>query len=219
MPKPITPLVGCDTFVVNTRRQVCLIRRADNGLWALPGGYQELGETPMECAAREFLEETGLIIEVTRLLGVYSSNPLRGSNRSPPRPRGHPHPLPRCPSGRSRTALRGNSRDPLVSPPTTSPSSPAGTSELSSAASSRCPNPTWHLTWSRRRTTHAAREPHPKIAPNPRGGGWGEGPGLLHQIRTFHRAIAHPGPAKFTRLPRGPIGSVKSMLRRTRSGL
>ncbi len=73
MPKPITPMVGCDTFVVNEREEVCLVRRADNGLWALPGGYQDLGETPVECAAREFREETGLLIKVTRLLGVYSS--------------------------------------------------------------------------------------------------------------------------------------------------
>ncbi|HEY32234.1 MAG TPA: NUDIX domain-containing protein [Dehalococcoidia bacterium] len=73
MPAPVTPIVGADTFVVNGKKEVCLIRRSDNGLWALPGGAQDLGETPEECARREFEEETGLLIRITRLLGVFSS--------------------------------------------------------------------------------------------------------------------------------------------------
>lgn len=73
MPAPVTPIVGADTFVVNGNKEVCLIRRSDNGLWALPGGAQDLGETPGECARREFEEETGLQIRVARLLGVFSS--------------------------------------------------------------------------------------------------------------------------------------------------
>jgi ADP-ribose pyrophosphatase YjhB (NUDIX family) len=74
MPIPITPLVGCDVFVLNENFEVLLIQRADNGLWALPGGCQDLGETPQECAERECLEETGYEAKVTALLGVYSSN-------------------------------------------------------------------------------------------------------------------------------------------------
>ena len=73
MNKPITPLVGADTFLVNDKLQVCLIKRNDNGLWALPGGCQNLGESPKQCAEREFAEETGFRIEVTQLLGVFSS--------------------------------------------------------------------------------------------------------------------------------------------------
>ena len=73
MTKPITPLVGTDTFVVNNNNKVCLIRRSDNKLWALPGGCMELGETPAQAAVREFREETGLKIELTKLLGVFSS--------------------------------------------------------------------------------------------------------------------------------------------------
>lgn len=74
MPKPITPLVGCDVFVLNEKSEVLLIQRADNGLWALPGGCHDLGETPRECAERECREESGYEVEVTDLLGVYSSN-------------------------------------------------------------------------------------------------------------------------------------------------
>jgi 8-oxo-dGTP pyrophosphatase MutT (NUDIX family) len=67
------PTVGADTFVVNEHNAVCLIKRSDNKLWALPGGCQELGETPMQCAVREFQEETGLSLRITGLLGVFSS--------------------------------------------------------------------------------------------------------------------------------------------------
>ena len=73
MAKPVTPLVGCEAFVVDDSRRVLLIRRSDNGLWALPGGCQDLGETPMQCAIREVREETGLEIRVHRLLGIFSS--------------------------------------------------------------------------------------------------------------------------------------------------
>lgn len=71
--KPITPLVGCDVFVVDQSSRVLLVRRSDNGRWALPGGCQDLGETPAECAGREMREETGYEVKLTRLLGVFSS--------------------------------------------------------------------------------------------------------------------------------------------------
>jgi ADP-ribose pyrophosphatase YjhB (NUDIX family) len=74
MPKPVTPLVGCDVFVLNERNEVLLIQRSDNGLWALPGGCHDLGETPQECAERECREESGYEVQVTDLLGVWSSN-------------------------------------------------------------------------------------------------------------------------------------------------
>jgi len=74
LPKPITPLVACDVFVVNDRKEVLLVQRADNGTWCLPGGCHDLGETPKKCAERECREESGFEVEVTRLLGIYSSN-------------------------------------------------------------------------------------------------------------------------------------------------
>jgi ADP-ribose pyrophosphatase YjhB (NUDIX family) len=74
MPLPITPLVGADVFLPDDAGRVLLIRRSDNGMWALPGGFHDLQETPATCAARECLEETGLSVRITRLLGVFSSN-------------------------------------------------------------------------------------------------------------------------------------------------
>lgn len=73
MPKPITPFCASDVFVTDKDKRVLLIRRSDNGMWALPGGCQNMDDTPLECAVRECQEETGLIVRVTHLMGVWSS--------------------------------------------------------------------------------------------------------------------------------------------------
>jgi len=50
-----------------------LIRRADTGTWALPGGTLEWGETIRELIPRELLEEAGVrVTSVGRLVGVFS---------------------------------------------------------------------------------------------------------------------------------------------------
>jgi len=51
---------------------VLLQRRSDNGLWGLPGGGVEIGESVSAAIVREVREETGLIVDVDRLVGVYS---------------------------------------------------------------------------------------------------------------------------------------------------
>ena len=73
MHKVITPFAGCDVFILDNEKNLLLIQRTDNNLWALPGGYQNLGETPKECAIRECLEETGYNVEILELIGVFSS--------------------------------------------------------------------------------------------------------------------------------------------------
>ena len=55
------------------RQKVLLTRRADNGRWCLPGGGMDPGESAAETAVREALEETGLVVRVTRLVGIYTS--------------------------------------------------------------------------------------------------------------------------------------------------
>jgi 8-oxo-dGTP pyrophosphatase MutT (NUDIX family) len=52
---------------------VLLQRRSDNGLWGLPGGAVEPGESVREAIVREVWEETGLEIEPLRVIGVYSA--------------------------------------------------------------------------------------------------------------------------------------------------
>src|ERR1700730_16665450 len=63
------------TTAVDTGEQdrIVLIRRRDNDLWALPGGGMELGESIVDTAVREVKEETGLDIEVTGLIAVYTN--------------------------------------------------------------------------------------------------------------------------------------------------
>jgi ADP-ribose pyrophosphatase YjhB (NUDIX family) len=58
-----------------------MVRRAVQvgyGLWSMPGGYVDRGEVVEHAAAREVREETGLIVEVQRLIGVFSDagNPV-----------------------------------------------------------------------------------------------------------------------------------------------
>ena len=53
--------------------RVCLILRPDKKCWAVPGGAIEDNETAAAAAVREVREETGLEVEVLRLVGVYST--------------------------------------------------------------------------------------------------------------------------------------------------
>jgi len=65
---------ACDAVIFDlAREKVLLTRRSDNGRWCLPGGAMDPGESAAECCAREVLEETGLVVRVGRLIGVYST--------------------------------------------------------------------------------------------------------------------------------------------------
>ena len=59
-----------------TRENILLTRRSDNGRWCLPGGGMDAGESASEACVREVLEETGLAVRVTRMVGVYTSPDL-----------------------------------------------------------------------------------------------------------------------------------------------
>lgn len=75
------PLPTTD-IIIELQGGIALIRRKNppHG-WALPGGFIDYGERAEDAAIREAREETGLEIEITGLLGVYS-DPQRD-------PRGH----------------------------------------------------------------------------------------------------------------------------------
>jgi len=78
------PALTVDAVIQYPDSSLILIRRGHEpfkGRWALPGGFVEVGETVEQAAMREANEETGLEIELIRLLGVYS-DPDRD-------PRGH----------------------------------------------------------------------------------------------------------------------------------
>jgi len=65
---------SCCAVIFDTERdRILLTRRTDNGIWCLPGGAMDSGESSAEACAREVLEETGLIVTVDHLVGIYSS--------------------------------------------------------------------------------------------------------------------------------------------------
>ncbi|MGI5119605.1 NUDIX hydrolase [Marinactinospora thermotolerans] len=76
---PSTPLhsVSVAGAVIREDGRILAIRRRDNGTWEPPGGVLELGETPEDGVIREVQEETGVLVKVDRLTGVYK-NMTRG---------------------------------------------------------------------------------------------------------------------------------------------
>lgn len=81
--KPVTPLLTVDALIIYKGKLVLVKRKNPpyQGYFALPGGFVEVGETVESAVVREAKEETGLDIEIIKLLGVYS-DPSRD-------PRGH----------------------------------------------------------------------------------------------------------------------------------
>lgn len=64
-------LVGVAVAIINDKGQILLQKRKD-GVWGVPGGFMELGESTEEAGRREVLEETGLEIGKLDLVGVFS---------------------------------------------------------------------------------------------------------------------------------------------------
>ncbi|GIF74732.1 NUDIX domain-containing protein [Asanoa siamensis] len=63
---------SANVVVVNEAGDLLLIRRSDNENWALPGGAMDLGESLPDTAVRETLEETGVHVEITGIVGIYT---------------------------------------------------------------------------------------------------------------------------------------------------
>ena len=70
---PDRPFVGVGGVIVDQGRVVLIKRRFEPlaGQWSLPGGAVDVGETLVECVAREMLEETGLVVEVGPVVEVF----------------------------------------------------------------------------------------------------------------------------------------------------
>jgi mutator protein MutT len=66
-------IVAVGALVVNTQAQVLLIKSPRYEDWEFPGGQVEEGETIPQALKREVFEETGIVVEVKSLVGIYSN--------------------------------------------------------------------------------------------------------------------------------------------------
>lgn len=71
MESPASPRLGVNAVILD-RNRILLLQREDFHIWCLPGGLLELGESAAQGVIREAYEETGIEIELIRLVGVYS---------------------------------------------------------------------------------------------------------------------------------------------------
>jgi ADP-ribose pyrophosphatase YjhB (NUDIX family) len=71
-PNATSIVPSANVVAVNEDGEILLVRRSDNGNWALPGGAMDLGESLPEAAVRETAEETGIDVEMTGLVGIFT---------------------------------------------------------------------------------------------------------------------------------------------------
>lgn len=71
-PRATSLVPSANAVVTNDAAEILLIRRSDNGNWALPGGGMDLGESLPETAVRETAEETGIDVEIIGLVGIFT---------------------------------------------------------------------------------------------------------------------------------------------------
>jgi ADP-ribose pyrophosphatase YjhB (NUDIX family) len=71
-PRATSLVPSANVVVTNEDGDILLIRRSDNDNWALPGGAMDLGESLPTTAMRETAEETGIDVEITGLVGIFT---------------------------------------------------------------------------------------------------------------------------------------------------
>ncbi len=75
-----TPKVDVRAVIFQGNEKVLMVKeKLDKGRWTLPGGWADIGFSPFEVAAKETLEEAGLVVKPVRLLALWDM-------------RKHPHP-------------------------------------------------------------------------------------------------------------------------------
>lgn len=70
VPGYVTPKVAVGAAVGNDKGELLLIQRADSGFWLFPTGWADIGYSASEIVVKEVKEETGIDVEVMRLIAV-----------------------------------------------------------------------------------------------------------------------------------------------------
>lgn len=71
-PKPNSIKPAAAVALINEKGAILMIKRADSGLWTMPGGTLDFGESLHECAVREIREECGCSVTLTDIIGTYT---------------------------------------------------------------------------------------------------------------------------------------------------
>ena len=72
-PKANSIVPSVTAIVTTTAGELLLVHKTDNNRWALPGGGMDPGESIAQAAVRETKEETGIDVEVTGVVGLYTN--------------------------------------------------------------------------------------------------------------------------------------------------
>lgn len=78
-----TPKVDVRGALFDDADRVLLVREARDGRWTLPGGWADALDTPTQACVREFAEEAGLAVRVSRLVAVHDGSRRNGHAGSP----------------------------------------------------------------------------------------------------------------------------------------
>ncbi len=72
----------CVRNIIIDNHKILLVQEAnikDNGKWSLPGGWCDIGDSPLQAAKKEAKEETGYEIEITKLLAIQNADFYKNS--------------------------------------------------------------------------------------------------------------------------------------------
>ncbi len=82
VPGYVTPKVAVGAAVGNDDGEILLVQRADSGVWLYPTGWADVGYSAPEVVVKEVKEETGIDVEVVRLIAVLDGLRI-GASRIP----------------------------------------------------------------------------------------------------------------------------------------
>ena len=75
-----TPKTDVRALILNEKNKILLVEDPKTKTWALPGGFADIGISPVENIIKEVQEETGLNVSVNNLIAVYDTNKSNPEN-------------------------------------------------------------------------------------------------------------------------------------------